>query len=166
MKTQERFKPNVPHLSAKNRTVTITVMAKDLFDADYPPSKQVVDDYTALTDDTGFENQFGEPNKNFETIVFMKYMMVWAIKVSDKKIDKGYEVALISVTHNPTKGNPNFFTKNPLQVGKDKKVRGIITEDPKLPNKDDSYTIHFSIAHGKDTKPFNLDPKLRISPGS
>ena len=164
MKTQEKIKVKAPKLSPKNRTVTVTVMSKDLFKADYPPSKKIVDDYTALTDDTGFENRFGDPNKNFETIVFMNFEMIWKIKVSNKEIDKDYKVALISVTHNPVKGNPNFFKEKPVLKGN--KVKGIINNDPKLRNKDDSYTIHFSIKHGKETRPYNLDPKLRISPGS
>lgn len=150
----------------KNRKVTVTVKAKALFDLPYPPSETQIDDNTALTDDDGFSSTYGDKNKDYETIVFMNYDMVWDIALSDKNgVDRGYSVALKSVSHNPVTGNPQFFTSNPINVGRDKKVRGTISLDPNLPNKDDSYTINFTISDGSTTLDFPLDPKLKISTG-
>lgn len=150
----------------KNRQVTITVKAKTLFNLPYPPTKEQIDDNTALTDDEGYSSTFGNENKDFETLVFMNFDMIWDIKLDDKNgTDRGYSVALKSVSHDPKAGNPQFFTSNPLTVGRDKKVRGTIAINPHLENPDDSYTINFSISNGPTTLDFPLDPKLRISPG-
>ena len=150
----------------KNRKVTVTVKAKNLFDLPYPPSETKIDEFTALTDDEGYSSEYGDKNKDYETLVFMNYEMIWDIELDDKNgTDRGYSVALKSVSHNPTAGNPQFFTSNPLNVGRDKKVRGTIALNPNLQNPDDSYTINFTISDGTNTLDFPLDPKLRISPG-
>lgn len=150
----------------KDRKVTVTVKAKALFDLPYPPSETQIDDNTSLSDDEGYTSDYGAKNKDYETIVFMNKEMIWKIEASDKNgVDRGYSVALKNVSHDPVAGNPQFFTSNPLLVGSDKKVRGTISLNPNLPNKDDSYTINFTITNGSTTIDIPLDPKLKISTG-
>ncbi len=120
----------------KNRRVTLTVKAKDLFtESNYPPTEGQMDDCTALSDDEGYASDYGNANKDYETLVYMNYQMGWDIDASDKNgVDRGYTVALASVSHNPVAGNPQFFTSNPLNVGTNKKVTGTIANNPNLAN--------------------------------
>lgn len=157
----------MPTINPRDRTITVTVRAKELYnESNYPPSETQMDANTYLLEDGGKRSGFGDPNKNFETIVFMNKRICWSIDVLDPNgEDRGYSVLLIEVFHNPTAGNPNFFNRNPLPVNRGTgQVCGTIATNPNLPNKDDSYTIKFSIAYGSTTpKEYNLDPKLRIN---
>lgn len=159
---------NNPH----DRSITVVVKAKDLFNYPTDITKQVVDDYTSLVEDGGLESRFGDSNKDFETIVFMNKNICWSIETADPNgEDRGYSVELVKVFHNPTPGNPNFFTSDPLNVNqRTGKVCGTISRSPILPDMDDNYTIEFVIGHSTGPNQggmvrIDLDPKLKISAG-
>jgi len=155
----------MPTINPRDRDITVIVKAKDLYnETDYPPTEAQMDNNTSLLEDGGLGNDFGNPNKNFETIVFMNKRVCWTITLNDPLgVDKGYTIALVEVFHNPTEGNPNFFNTDPLTVNRGTgKVCGTIARSPLLPDMDDSYTIQFTVHDGTTTKTYNLDPKLRV----
>ena len=157
----------MPTINPRDRSITVTVKAKDLYnETNYPPTETQMDANTSLLEDGGLGSGYGDPNKNFETIVFMNKRICWSIAVSDPNgVDRGYTVALVEVFHNPTEGNPNFFNSNPLQVNSGTgNVCGTIARSPILPDMDDSYTIQFTVHDGTTTKTYNLDPKLKMNP--
>jgi hypothetical protein len=162
----------MPNSNPKDRTIKLIVQAQELFNSE--DSNNDMDKYTSLVDDTGFGNAFGEPNKDFETIVYMNKRICWTIEMdSTEGENQYYSVALSKVIHKPDAGNPNFFTSDPLNVNRGTgKVCGTIARNPNLPNKDDSYSIEFSIGFSKTTPNggmqtgmllLTLDPKLKIS---
>lgn len=153
-------------INPKDRAIRLIVKANKLFNSNQTDSE--IDECTSLMDDTGFGNAFGEPNKDFETIVFMNKKICWSIETADPNgEDRNYSVALTAVVHKPNPGNPQFFTKDPLTVNPGTgKVCGTIAKDPDLPEKDDSYTIEFNIEYnspnGSTIMAIDLDPKLQI----
>ena len=160
----------MPDFNPKDRTIKVIVQAYKLFNSDM--SEEDVDKYTALVEDGGFGNGFGEPNRDFETIVYMNKRICWSIELSNSGGDNtNYSVALDNVFHNPDDGNPNFFTKDPLPVIPGTgQVCGTIARNPNLENKDDSYTISFNIEYnsknGSTIVAIDLDPKLKIRTGN
>lgn len=158
----------MPTFQPKDRTIKLIVQANKLYHSGV--SEENLDDYTSLVEDGGLSSTYGQPNKDFETIVYMTKNICWSIEMADPNgDDKDYNVSLISVIHKPKTGNPNFFTNDPLLVNsKTGKVCGIIAIDPNLPEKDDSYTIEFGIGYtdpsgsGGGMLKVDLDPKLRI----
>ena len=157
---------------AKDRTIRLIVQANKLFNSNV--TEQDIDNYTSLEEDGGLGNGFGDPNKDFETIVFMNKKVCWSIEMADPNgDDQHYSVALSKIVHKPNAGNPNFFTSEELKVDSGTgKVCGTIARNPNLPNKDDSYNIEFSVGYYNTTQQggtqsgivlVNLDPKLRIS---
>lgn len=159
METKEQTSQASGVKTPKDRTIVITVEAGQLWAK--PPTETNIDNYTALTDDEGFSSEFGEKTKDFLTEVFMAKKITWEIRSTNPS----FTVALLSVTHNPTAGNPQFFNRNPIPVKNNGKVEGVIARNPNMPNKDDSYTIHFTITFGGVTLPYPIDPKLQINPG-
>jgi hypothetical protein len=156
----------MPTINPRDRSITLTVKAKELFnETNYPPREDQMDANTSLLEDGGLESRYGDANKDFETIVFLNKQICWSIAESDPNgVDRGYTVALVEVFHNPTAGNPNFFNRDPLPVNRGTgQVCGNIATNPNLPIKDDSYTIQFTIADSRTTKTYNLDPKLKIN---
>ncbi len=164
----------MPTIDPSDRSITLIVKASELFNMPNTPTKKQMDDCSSLLEDGGLESRFGDSNKDFETIVFMNRQICWSIEAADPNgVDKGYSVGLVKVFHNPTTGNPNFFDNDPLLVNeKTGKVCGTIAKNSTLPEKDDSYTIQFSVGFSRTTPNggmqsgitlFNLDPKLRIS---
>ncbi len=125
----------MPDFNPKDRTIKVIVQAYKLFNSDM--SEEDVDKYTALVEDGGFGNGFGEPNRDFETIVYMNKRICWSIELSNSGGDNtNYSVALDNVFHNPDDGNPNFFTKDPLPVIPGTgQVCGTIARNPNLENK-------------------------------
>lgn len=164
MNTKDQPKSSKSDVPAKNRAITITVKTKELYDVLNEPGEQAIDNVTYLVDDEGLESRFGEGNKEYETIVFMGKNITWNIRSFEPLgEDRGYEASLVSVSHNPTDGNPNFFDSDTLTPGKDGKIQGTISRNPNLKNKDDSYTINFKIIHNGKPKPYPLDPKLKLN---
>jgi len=163
METKEQINQAQGVKGARNRRLTVSVMAHDLYQL--PPTEPNVDKYTALIGDDGFESRYGDQNKSFETGVYMGYKMIWDIEAANKNgEDRGYDVELYSVYHNPTPGNPNFFSTPELYPGKNKKtIQGTIVNSPLLPDIDDNYTIYFSITYNGVPHYYPLDPKLRIN---
>ena len=156
----------------KDRTIRLIVQANKLYNSDV--TDQDIDDYTSLVEDDGLGNGFGDPNKDFETIVFMNKNVCWSIEMNDPNgDDQHYSVSLSKVIHKPNAGNPNFFTSESLDVNdKTGKVCGTISRNPILPDMDDSYTIEFYVGYGEKTQQggqvsgmikVELDPKLKIS---
>lgn len=155
----------------KDRTITLIVQANKLFNSEVKDKD--IDKYTSLVEDGGLASGFGDPNKDFETIVFMNKNICWSIEMANiDGEDKNYNVSLSKIIHEPDAGNPNFFTKDELPVNsKTGKICGTITKNPNLPKKDDSYTIEFSIGYSKTENGgvqtgivlIELDPKLRIN---
>lgn len=163
MKSKEEFKQSKAVKTPKNRHLDVIVKAQELYSLS--PTERNVDDKTALIDDEGFASGFGDPKKNYETLVYKDYQVTWDIKVEDKNgRDKGYDVDLVSITHNQTPGNPNFFNENQLNPGGNKKtITGTITNTPILPDMDDFYTINFQIMYEGVPHYFPLDPKLKAN---
>lgn len=150
-------------MCAKNRKITIQVEAEKLYMS--PPADPWVDKFTALTDDEGFSSPFGDANARFETGVYMDYTVTWVIEVAFQDgEDKGYDVRLNSIYHEPTKGNPNFFNSEELYPVKNpKEIVGTISKDPGLENKSDTYTIYFAISDSKGNwQNYPLDPRLKM----
>ena len=157
METKEETSQASIKKTAKDQTIVVSVQAEQLYGL--APTEANIDKHTALVDGDGFGSEFGDRNKDFETEVFMNKKITWSIQ-SDNDL---FTCALVSVTHNPTDGNPQFFNRNPIPVRKDGTVQGVIARNPNLTNKDDSYTINFTITFSGVTLPYPLDPKLRIS---
>lgn len=162
-------------IQPKDRTIRLIVEAEQLYNSN--GGDENLDKYTSLVDDEGFGNAFGDPNANFETIVFMNKNVCWSIdKASNDGENQYYSVALSKVIHKPNAGNPQFFTKDPLEVNRGTgKVCGTISLNPNLPEKDDSYSIEFSVGFSKRTEQggivsgmviYTLDPKLKIRSGN
>lgn len=149
----------------RNRRLTVKVKARDLYPL--PPTEPNVDANSSLIGDDGFESRFGDQSKSFETGVYMGYEMIWDIEAVDKNgVDKGYDVNLYSIYHNPVPGNPNFFSTPELFPKNNKKtIRGTIVNSPLLPDIDDNYTIYFSITYNGVPHYFPIDPKLKINAG-
>lgn len=150
-------------MEPKNREITITVEAKNLYGE--PQVDSFVDKYTALSDDEGFSNRFGDSNVFYETGVFPGYNVTWKIEMANPNgEDKSYNVQLISVKHNPTKGNPNFFESEELFPGENlKQITGTISRAAANKTKPDTYTINFGICKDNTNwKNYPLDPKLQI----
>lgn len=171
METKKQENASEAKLASKKRRLTVIVRAHNLFIwPQYPPPEYIVDDFTAIVDDRGFESRFGDENKKFTTDVDMGTDICWDIKVSDPKLDRGYSVALVSVFHNPQPAgptNPNFFDHDPLLVGKNGKVCGTIVNRPILPGFEDSYSVRFTITGPNGNSPeFILDPRLTMKPSS
>lgn len=168
METIEETMLSESDAAAKNRSVAVEVKANEL----YPlrPNNANVDKCTRLLDDEGFGNKYGDRNLDFTTKVFMHHEMSWTVKLSDSSgKDKGYSVALNYVDHKAIEGNPNFFDSDRLNV-KDKIISGKISKRPHPIEKEDEYTIHFTITPPMDVnngepKTFPLDPKLKIIGG-
>jgi hypothetical protein len=146
----------------EDRTLTVVVKAKKLYGE--AANEDNVDKYTALRPDRGLASEFGVKNKTYETVIAMQHKMTWEIALATPNgEDRGYDVRLTSVTHNPTAGNPNFFDSESLTPGGNPKIiEGTISKNPNLPEKDDSYTINFEISNGTTWIPYPLDPRLRI----
>jgi hypothetical protein len=159
----------MPDFNPKDRTIRVIVQANKLFNTDL--TEDDVDKYTSLEEDGGLTSAFGNPNRDFETIVYMSKRICWSIELNDPSgEDTNYSVSLSSVDHNPDDGNPNFFTQDSLTVNPGTgQVCGTIARNPNLPNKDDSYTIEFNIVYSTQDPPLStikavfLDPKLKIS---
>ena len=160
----------MPEIDPRDRSIALIVKAKELFNLTVPVTKPLMDELTSIVEDGGFSSGFGNPNKDFETTVFMNKKVCWSIEADDPNgEDKGYIISLDKVFHNPTPSNPNFFNEDPLNVNrKTGKVCGTIARSPLLPDMDDNYTIQFEIRHDISShqsaiKLFNLDPKLKIN---
>ena len=158
-------------IKPKDRTIRLIVEAEQLYNSDGGDAN--LDKFSSLVDDEGFGNAFGEPNANFETIVFMNKKGCWSIeKASNEGENQYYSVSLSKVIHKPNADNPQFFTKDPLEVNPGTgTVCGTIAKNPNLPEKDDSYSIEFYVGFRKKTEQggvvsgmvkFTLDPKLKI----
>ena len=164
MKSKEEIKQSKAVKKPKNRHLDVIVKAHELYAL--PSTKRNVDDKTALIDDEGFASGFGDPKKNYETLVFKDYQVTWDIKVEDKNgQDKGYDVDLVSISHNPKPStNPNFFDHDPLVPdGNKKTITGTIANSPLLPDLEDNYTINFQIMYEGVPRSFPLDPKLKAN---
>jgi len=162
MDTKEKTSQTKELKTPRSRRVDVIVKAQDLYPL--PPTEKNVDANTALSDDEGYTSEFGDTNRNYETIVFKNFEMSWDIEVENKN-DKEYKVELISIKHDlkpPT--NPNLFDHNPLlpKPGSNKKsIHGIIVSSS--PSAEE-YTIHFQIfKNDKDPHLFHLDPKLKVN---
>lgn len=165
METMEQTSQDKGLEGPKNRTINVFVRASQLFPLD--PTEVNVDNNTELKDDKGSTCKYGDKKDNYKTEVFMYKKITWSIQSADPDgIDKGYTVALVSVSHKPIKGNPKFFNRNPLLVKNNGTVWGKISKNPRLPNKYESYDINFTITHNAIKNPFPLDPKLQINPGT
>lgn len=168
METKEDTMMANPKPIAKDRTVTITVMVKDLYNL--RPTEVNVDHYTSLSGDDGFGNEFGDSNHDFETEAFKNFNVIWNIEASAPNgVDADYDLSLDYVEHNPSPANPNFFTEDRLDVKSNGMIRGKISDDVTDNSRDDNYTIYFTIvppvgvAGGPQT--FPIDPKIRIIGG-
>ncbi|RKE95373.1 hypothetical protein [Ichthyenterobacterium magnum] len=166
METKEQISNSNINVGAENKAITIIVKANALFNAKYKPInlENVIDEYVSLVDADGLTSPFGANNKDYLTYVYMKYGITWSIVLNTEKgEDKGYNVHLVDVVHDPKSGNPNFFTKEVLKANDKNEIYGEITVNPDLKDKEDSYTIHFYISKGDEKSAIlPIDPKLQI----
>jgi len=153
----------------KNRAVTLTVKASDLFKADTSTTKKMnkeVDNSTSIENDGGYTLPYKQPKKDFYTDVYKNFNITWSIKPAfPAGIDKGYVVKLVNIDQDTSSGNPNLFQKNPLpsEDGGKTVVGKVKVSDPSTL---DTYYIHFTITNpeGKTKPVYTLDPKLRGNP--
>ncbi len=139
-------------------TISLAVDTDKLWEKPYPNTpERDIDDCTILSD--GVSNSpLNHSNKDFETNVNKGMKIKWTI--ASYNVSKIY-VSLLSVSHNPTKGNPNYFDHDPLTAGQYGAVDATIMNIENLP--DDNYTINFKLFKGEEVRFYPLDPKLRIS---
>lgn len=140
----------------------VTVRAHELFNL--PPTDANIDALTVLTDDEGYECQYGAKNMDFETIVYHDKDVIWDITTADPNgEDHDYTVALVSVEHKDIPNNAHFFGSGPLFPSEDGTIKGQILDNPDTPELEDIYNINFTIKHNSITRAFPLDPKLRVN---
>ena len=139
-------------------TISLAVDTDKLWGKPYPNTpERDIDDCTFMSD--GVSNSpLNHSNKDFETAVAKGMKVKWTIASYD--VSKIY-VSLLSVSHNPTEGNPNYFDHDPLTAGQYGAVDATIMNIKNLP--DDNYTINFKLFKGDEVRYYGLDPKLRIS---
>ena len=150
------MEPNAQHgypnldVGPKNRNLTIIVKADQLFNSRYnnPTEREkVVDDCTSLLDDEGLESAYGDNNRNFTTIIYMDYNMIWNIALDDPSgNDKDYRVHLVDITQDSAE---SFFTQKVLEPERDGKIYGKVVDNPSLDHKEEEYTIHFYVSKGR-----------------
>ena len=140
----------------KNRTITIKVKAKGLFEKGSLPGESDVDDKTEIKNDGGKTSDFGKDKSDFKTGVWIGNTVTWSIKqeYAGGK-DDGYNVELNSIEQTGS----NFFGTQPLTP-----VNGVITGTvEKGSTGDDTYKIHFTITNNGTTNKYTIDPKLQIN---
>lgn len=139
-------------------TISLAVETDKLWGKSYPNTpERDIDDCTFMSD--GVSNSpLNHSNKDFETAVTKGMKVKWTIASYD--VSKIY-VSLLSVSHNPTEGNPNYFDHDPLTAGQFGAVDATIMNIENLP--DDNYTINFKLFKGDEVRYYGLDPKLKIS---
>ena len=144
--------------SSKDIRISVAVDTDALWKKHYPnTSESDIDDCTFISDGTSM-NPYNTPKKDFETVVYRGMKVKWTIASQNVS---SIGVRLVSVTHNPTEGNPNYFDHNPLTVGQHGSVEGTIMNIGNLP--DDNYTVNFNLLKGNEVRNYGLDPKLKIS---
>ena len=169
METKENISYSNAEAVDLNSSIRIKVKASKLFNTQFPVKdlETLIDDCTALIDNSGLENPYGGKNKDFLTYVHMKYNMTWTIELAypDGK-DLGYKAHLVSVTQDPKSNNPNFFTQDVLKADNNI-IKAKVVDKPNLEGRNDYYTIHFYISKGDvDTIVLPIDPKLQMRGGN
>ncbi|WP_353780000.1 hypothetical protein [Winogradskyella sp. 3972H.M.0a.05] len=164
METKEQHGyPNLD-VGPKNRNLTIIVKANQLFNSHYQnPTERdkVIDNCTSLLDDEGLESAYGDNNRNFTTIIYMDYNMIWEIALADPSgKDKDYKVHLVDITQDSAE---SFFTQKVLRPERDGNIYGKVVDKINLDGKEEDYTIHFYVSKGRESSPvLPIDPKLQI----
>ena len=148
----------MPTANPVDRTIQIAVDTDALWAKPYPNTPETDIDNCTFMSDGVTTNRYNTPKKDFETVVYRGKKVIWTI-ANQNVSDVG--VRLVSVTHNPTEGNPNYFNQNPLNVGQHGSVQGVVLNLDNLP--DDNYTIHIKLVKGTEERTYPIDPKLKIS---
>jgi hypothetical protein len=139
-------------------TISTAVDTDKLWAKPYPNTSEAdIDECTFVSDGISI-SRWSQPSKSFETEVHRGCTVQWTI--ASYNVSKIY-VQLVSVTHNPTPGNPNFFDHNPLNVGRQGSVEGTIMNIDNLP--DENYSINLKLISGDTERYYTIDPKLKIS---
>ena len=138
-------------------TISTAVDTDKLWAKPYPNTSEADIDECSFISDRISISRWAQPSKTFETEVSRGCNVKWTI--ASHNVSKIY-VQLVSVTHNPTKDNPNFFDHNPLNVGRHGSVEGTIMNIDNLP--DENYSIHFKLLSGDNVRTYIIDPKLKI----
>ena len=153
----------------RNRKITLTVQASDLFKADTSTKHKMqkeVDDNTSIENDGGYTLPYKQPKKDFYTDVYKNFEVTWDILLSSPNgADKGYVLKLVNIDQDSSSGNPNLFQKNPLISDDDgKTIHGKVKISDRITP--DTYYVHFTITNpeGKTNPVYTLDPKLRGNP--
>lgn len=148
----------------KDRTITLTVKASDLWAKGPSATQKQIDKYTKIENDGGKEAGYGDDKKNFNTNVWKAKHVTWDIVAkSPNGDDKGYEVTLVSISQK--KGsNTEFFKNMPLTPKSDGHIKGKVEKG--ATNDEDHYNINFCINNANvdsgNNISFSLDPKLSI----
>ena len=138
--------------------ISLAVDTDALWSKPYPNTPESdIDDCTIMYDGVS-QSPLNHSNRDFETAVTKGMKVKWTI--ASYNVSRVY-VSLLSVSHNPTEGNPNYFDHDPLTVGPQGAVEGTIMDIENLP--DDNYTINFKLFKGDEVRFYPLDPKLKIN---
>lgn len=146
-----------PAVTGKPVTITLTVNAADLFNANPQPTSQTaLDAYCSLSDDNLGSIPPGKTLNEFTSEVFDGKTVTWRGASSSP----GYRVLIDSITN-----NTSFFSSDP--PGNNGVVTATVRTDVS-PDTEDTYTITFTIdSPGNESpKTYALDPKLRAKSSS
>ena len=144
----------------KKVTITLTVNASALWALTNPNQTQIDAECSLSDDNSGSSSSNIE---NFESEVYINNDVKWQGETNDS----GYSVAITSIVYEAGVNNDvNFFDNTTINGtgGRTGNVTAKVKNDSNLLNKLDVYTINFSIYNsGNSSKPFSIDPKLKIS---
>jgi hypothetical protein len=149
---------------SKNVEIKLTVAASSLY-AMKDPSQKEVENACALEDNNNGNSPKGTID-DFTSNVYLDKGVKW----KGKSKDKGYTIAIDSITYEPKTKDPNDqdFFDNTIIVGSggnNGEVNAKVKNDKKLIDKLDVYTINFSIHnHDSSSFSFHIDPKLLGNP--
>lgn len=141
-----------PAKKGKPVTITLTVNAEDLFNANPQPlsnNQGELDTYCSLSDDNLGKIPPGQTLNDFTSEVFAGNTVTW----KGVSANPGYRVLIDSISN-----NTNFFASDP--PGNDGKVTATLKDG--IDGVLDTYTIKFSIDSpgNEPAKSYPLDPKL------
>ena len=149
---------------AKDRTITLTVKASDLWAKGPSATQKQIDKYTKIENDGGKEAGYGDDKKNFNTNVWKEKHVTWDIVAkSPNGDDNGYEASIVSISQKDG-SNTEFFKGMPLKPKSYGPIKGKVEKGDTGDH--DHYSINFCITNFNVDKnrdiTFSLDPKLSI----
>lgn len=142
---------------SKPIVITLSVQTKKLFDL-LKPTQDQIDSLCVFSDNNNGKSPQGTV-EDFTSTVFINNNVKW-VGASD---DKGFTVAIDSITFKPNSGVVNFFKSTTLNGngGTSGNVNANVKNDESLIGKHSDYLIVFSVFESpSNVKSFSIDPKL------